>query len=174
MTNSSHNFWDFSLRIYQAAEVAMTCLSLQNKHHLDVNLVLFCLWYGTDYGPMPAPLLERAYKHSASWKENVVQPLRNTRSWMKSNASGEFAEGAEFETLRQRIKTVELDAEKIQQQALESIVHAAPYLGTIDEREKAVIDNLMLLLAMHETPASPELKKLLAILVSHAVPKAAN
>jgi uncharacterized protein (TIGR02444 family) len=169
MTNSSHTFWDFSLRIYQAPEVAIACLSLQNDHRLDVNLVLFCLWYGTDYGRMPAPLLEQAYKHSARWRQNIVQPLRDTRSWMKSNGNGELATNTEFEALRQQIKTVELNAEKIQQHTLEYMVQEAPYIGTEQEKEQAATNNLMQLLVMHGARRSPELDDLLTSLIKKAV-----
>ena len=42
------NLWEFSLSVYGKSGVPDACLTLQNSHGLDVNLVLFCLWLATD------------------------------------------------------------------------------------------------------------------------------
>ena len=43
MTRSRDNpFWNYSLALYARAEVAKTCLALQDRLGLDVNLLLFC------------------------------------------------------------------------------------------------------------------------------------
>ena len=39
-------FWDFSLAVYGRPGVAPACLALQQRHGADVNLLLFCAWFG--------------------------------------------------------------------------------------------------------------------------------
>ena len=39
-------FWQFSGAVYAHPGVAEACLDLQDRHGLDVNLLLFCAWAG--------------------------------------------------------------------------------------------------------------------------------
>ena len=41
-----HPFWEFSLRVYGNGGVPTACLALQERHAIDVNLLLFCAWIG--------------------------------------------------------------------------------------------------------------------------------
>ena len=44
MQNDDGRFWAFSLEVYGRPGVAPACLALQDRHGLDVNLLLFCCW----------------------------------------------------------------------------------------------------------------------------------
>ena len=44
MQNDDGRFWAFSLDVYGRPGVAPACLALQDRHGLDVNLLLFCCW----------------------------------------------------------------------------------------------------------------------------------
>ena len=46
MAFPDHPFWDFSLGIYGWAGIPQACLELQSAHELDVNILLYCLWFG--------------------------------------------------------------------------------------------------------------------------------
>ena len=165
MTNPSHNFWQFSLHLYQAPEVAKACLELQNSHGLDVNMLLFCCWHGTALGALPTDLLKRAYTLSSNWRGNVVQPLRNARTWMKTESPEEFTAQAKFEALRAQIKAVELSAEQMQQYALESMALESTQDAEPLEAESAIRENLKYLLELADTQPSPALDQMLAVLV---------
>jgi len=39
------SFWQFSLAFYQQPEVKTLCLKLQDDHAMNVNILLFLLWY---------------------------------------------------------------------------------------------------------------------------------
>ena len=170
MTNASHNFWEFSLQVYRAPKVADTCLGLQNGYGLDVNLLLFCCWYGKFYGILPTGLLENAYEHSISWRGNVVQPLRNARSWMKTAPAATPLTSPEFEALRQQIKSIELTAEKMQQQALEKLAAESATESRMGDRipetgtGTGVDENLKRLLERYGLQASPALESMLEII----------
>jgi len=123
MSIQSQSFWKFSLELYDRGSVAPACLELQNRFDLDINLVLFCYWYGYAWGEIDTATLNEVVDTSSNWKKNVVQPLRNVRKWMKLN-SGDFhpKQVTHFNNLRQQIKADELDAEKYQQEAMERVV----------------------------------------------------
>ena len=121
MSNPPTKFWEFSLNLYAKPGVSEACLQLQNSFGLDVNLVLFCLWFGHKIGKLKKDILQKALTFSQPWKKEVVQPLRDTRSWMK--ASHQYfskTNDSQFHELRERIKLEELAAEKYQQQVLEA------------------------------------------------------
>ena len=119
MPNESQNFWNFSLDLYSREGVAAACLALQSDYQLDVNLILFCYWYGNYFGEVDEQLLADAVEFSAKWRHHVVQPLRDSRNWMKLNADRNDG----FDKLRERIKADELAAEKYQQERIAALVH---------------------------------------------------
>jgi len=145
MSRSSQNFWNFSVALYAREGVADSCLDLQNTYGIDINLLLFCCWYGRFHGELPDATLQRAIELSLVWKSKIVQPLRNVRQWMKNHAD-EFSrvDHSQFSTLRERIKFDELAAERYQQEMLEQIALADLTRNTItpDECVAANIDKL--------------------------------
>jgi len=123
---------------------------------------------------MPADLLEQAYQHSLKWRENVVQPLRNARTWMKNTGADGTEASSEFEALRQQIKTTELAAEKMQQYALEKMVLELPRASATDSAEAAIQVNFKGLLKLKGIQASPALNRMLAILSNASAEKTVN
>ena len=116
MPNKPQKFWEFSLDLYNREGVANACLELQNSYGLDVNLILYCFWHARNYGEIDLQLLQELIEYSKMWRSRVVQPLRDARSWMKSQAVG----SENFTRLREDIKADELQAEKYQQEQLAS------------------------------------------------------
>ena len=79
-------FWDFSLRFYAQPNVAETCLSLQDKHGVDVNVLLYLLWLANAGKAVPQSELVAIDRHVKVWREDIVIPLRRIRrSIPKSN-----------------------------------------------------------------------------------------
>lgn len=123
MNPANDDLWEFSLTLYAEPGVAASCLSLQNQHGFDVNLVLFCLWYGFRHGVLTEDLLKTALDTADRWRETVVQPLRSLRTRLKRDlVESAYASSPEISALREKIKTAELDAERIQQQELEKLI----------------------------------------------------
>jgi len=117
MPNEPQEFWNYSLQLYKQEGVAAACLELQDAYQLDVNLILFCFWYGSAYGDLDQGLLQNTVELSIEWRAHVVQPLRNARTWMKLNPSP----SGKFTSLRESIKADELIAEKYQQEEMASL-----------------------------------------------------
>ena len=120
------NLWEFSLSVYGKSGVPDACLTLQNSHGLDVNLVLFCLWLATDSRCLAGTEVKEAIALSDAWRQKMISPLRALRTEMKAWPSEEsvsaFSRRTDFEELRNKVKAVELEAEKWQQQMLTSLV----------------------------------------------------
>lgn len=109
-------FWRFSLDFYRRPGVAEACLALQDGDGVDVNLLLFLLWLATAKRRVSAGTVAAVAARAERWREDVVRPLRALRRRLK-DGSDLVAAGA-AEALRTRIKAVELEAERLQQEAL--------------------------------------------------------
>ena len=104
-------FWDFSLDVYGRDGVAAACLALQDRHGIDVNLVLFCLWAGRYGHGVTTAELTRLMAVTRSWQQDVIAPLRAVRRHLKTakQAAGRLSD---------RVKAVELMAEEAEQRML--------------------------------------------------------
>ena len=64
MPNKPQNFWKFSLELYDREGVAAACLALQEEYQLDVNLLLFCYWHGSNFGVIDTERLPAGHRTS--------------------------------------------------------------------------------------------------------------
>ncbi len=127
-------FWDFSLAVYHRPGVADACLALQDRHGLDVNLLLFCCWAASMGRVLDRGTLGAAEAAVATWRNQVVRPMRSLRRRLKREVEG-FPAG-EVEALRGRLLEAELAAERLEQGRLEGFlprpaetVETGPALG---------------------------------------------
>lgn len=109
-------FWDFSLAVYAIEGVAPACLRLQDRHDLDVNLLLYCCWAGQCGVTFDASAMAGILELTAGWTARIVQPLRAVRNVLKGGF--ETMPEAECESLRSAVARLELEAERIEQNAL--------------------------------------------------------
>ena len=109
-------FWNFSLAVYAIEGVAPACLRLQDRHGLDVNLLLYFCWAGQCGVTFDAPVMAGILELTAGWTARVVQPLRAVRRVLKGGF--ETMSEAECESLRGAVAKLELEAERIEQNAL--------------------------------------------------------
>jgi uncharacterized protein (TIGR02444 family) len=112
-----HPFWDFALKVYGAPGVSQACLEVQERHGVDVNVLLFCLWVGeSGRGAMTPAQLSHARDSVHRWHEGVVKKLRGVRRVLKEDSLGAPNEFAD--RLRREIQAREIDAEHIEQLVL--------------------------------------------------------
>jgi uncharacterized protein (TIGR02444 family) len=119
--SSGSPFWRFSLGFYRLPGVAEACIKLQEEAGADVNLLLFLLWHGAQKRRLSHQEVEGLEQEIAVWRELAVVPLRAIRRALKSPAPGLIEAGA-AEAFRTRIKAVELEAERLQQEAMYDLV----------------------------------------------------
>ncbi len=130
-------FWVFSLDFYGRDGVAAACIALQDDHGADVDVVLFALWCASRGRRLDAPGLAAVDAAVAPWRQAVVQPVRQARRALKPAPSHPFDPVAAA-ALRERLLSAEIEAERLQQGALEAL---APAPGT-DDPGRAARDNL--------------------------------
>jgi uncharacterized protein (TIGR02444 family) len=115
---SASPFWTFSLSIYGLPGVPAACLALQDGSGVpvDVNVLLFAL-YGAKAGRgLDEAAVSAVVSLVEAWRRDVVVPLRQARRTLKE-PSGAF-DTPVTAALRQRVKAVELEAERLQQETL--------------------------------------------------------
>jgi len=133
----AHAFWDFSVVLYGRPGVAPACLGLQERHGIDVNLLMFCIWLAeSGRGPISREPLEAAFSAVAEWHAQVVRTLRPLRRRLKY--AFEPVNAGLAKALRARIQKIEIDAEHIEQLTLAaSHAAAAPARDDLDAEERA-------------------------------------
>jgi uncharacterized protein (TIGR02444 family) len=109
-------FWRFSLRFYRQPEVADACIALQDGCGVDVNILLFLLWLATARRRVPLATAQELCAKAAAWRDDVVAPLRTLRRRLKDGST--LVERGAAELFRTRIKSIELEAERLQQEAM--------------------------------------------------------
>lgn len=109
---AARELWAFSLAVYDRPEVAGACLALQDKHGLDVNLLLFCCWAGVRGQKLTRAKLKRLDAAVAGWRQQVVHPLRAARRHLKSERDDDAQD------LRAKIMQLEIEAERQEQTRL--------------------------------------------------------
>lgn len=110
--------WAFTVAMYGRDGVAKLCLDLQDRCDLDVNMLLFMFLLGQKgLAPMSISSLEAAVR---DWRENVIKPLRHTRRHLRNDPR------ASAQDLRQKVKSEELQAERIEQHILCEAVQTVP------------------------------------------------
>jgi len=145
-------FWRFSLSFYALPEVASSCIELQDKAGVDVNLMLFLLFLANDNHTVTKDDVARLDAAIAPWRNDVVIPLRDLRRRLKGGIGSIPA--SESEGFRNMVKRVELEAERLEQSRLER--EAAKFAATETSREAAAKINLAAYAAhLGQFPATP-------------------
>ena len=111
-------FWRFSLRIYGAPGVPAACLTLQDGSGVDVNVLLFGLFAASQGRQLASADVAAIATAIEPWKLGAVVPLRSVRRFLKDTPAG--FETHDIPALRQRVKMMELEAERLQQEVLYS------------------------------------------------------
>ena len=113
---SKSPFWQFSVKFYAVPGVAEACIALQDQAKVDVNILFYLLWNATQGRAFNAADVNEIERRIGPWREVAVVPVRNIRRALKSPPP--VVEPAAAEALRTRVKAVELEAERLQQEAL--------------------------------------------------------
>ncbi|CDZ26732.1 TIGR02444 family protein [Neorhizobium galegae] len=116
--DTGQGLWDFALRLYGAPGVGEACLLLQDESGVDVPVLLFSAWLAKKSVALSPTEIARIDALIADWRNEVVKPLRALRRRLKSGPHP--ASNKETEILRNGVKAIELNAEKIELAVLEA------------------------------------------------------
>jgi uncharacterized protein (TIGR02444 family) len=122
-------FWQFSLDLYERPGVAEACLALQDRHGLNVNILLWCCWHAAEGRALGAAEIAEAEARTATLDVTVVRPLRAMRRRLKEGVPGVSSEDAD--DLRTAIKAAEFGAEKVAQSLLAAEPAGSPHAGPL-------------------------------------------
>ncbi len=112
-------FWQFSVKFYAEPDVAQACIDLQDQAGVDVNILFFLLWNATQNRALNNTEVAALERDIGAWRDMAVVPLRNVRRALKTPPL--VMAPQEAEGFRTRIKAVELEAERLQQEAMYSL-----------------------------------------------------
>ena len=137
----NHPFWDFSLRVYGGDGVAPACLRLQEKHGVDVNVLLHCCWLAVSgRGALEREQVVDLNEGVADWHAEIVRGLRAVRKRLKEPVGGENRELAL--SLRQRVQKLEIDSEHIEQLMLAATTDKIPTTSASSDAHEAANANV--------------------------------
>src|ERR1700735_166634 len=117
-------FWRFSLKFYRQGGVSEACIDLQDSFGVDVNLLLFLLWLASDDRRLSAADVKLLDDNVRDWRNLTIVPIRDARRKLKDAAT--LGEPIRQEAFRNKVKAVELEAERLQQEALYEFSRSGP------------------------------------------------
>jgi uncharacterized protein (TIGR02444 family) len=126
-TSAETPFWRFSLKFYRQAGVSEACIALQDNCGIDVNLLLFLLWLASDDRQLSSDEVQMLDDNVRDWRNLTIVPIRDTRRKLKGVET--LVAPAKQEAFRTKVKAIELEAERLQQEALYEFTKSGP-LGT--------------------------------------------
>ncbi|WP_294732431.1 TIGR02444 family protein [uncultured Pseudomonas sp.] len=122
------DLWSFALSTYARPGVEDACLRLQAQG-ADVCLVLCGLWL-EQRGVAAQPSRLQALRQMAGpWQAEVVEPLRHVRTQWRPLGQHD----AELGALRERVKALELEAERLLLLRLEGVAQDWPMAEVKDQ-----------------------------------------
>jgi uncharacterized protein (TIGR02444 family) len=121
---SSSPFWRFSLGFYRMDGVPEACLALQDRGGADVNIVLFLLWTASQGRRLSSDAVQALTDKVRTWQSDVIAPIRNLRRMLKD--APPLLDKGTAEVFRTKIKALELEAERLQQEAMFALGPSLP------------------------------------------------
>ena len=94
---------------------------------VDVNLLLFLFWLAAGGRQLAADEVKKLDDQVRDWRNLTIIPIRDARRKLKGAAT--LVEPGKQEAFRTKVKAVELEAERLQQEALYAFTQSGP-LGT--------------------------------------------
>lgn len=122
---SKSPFWRFSVKFYAVPGVAPACIELQDQAGVDVNIFFFLLWNAAQGRTFTEAEVRELESLIGAWRDMAVVPLREVRRALKAPPAimpPDTAEG-----FRTRIKAVELEAERLQQEAMYDLAQSGRF-----------------------------------------------
>ncbi len=126
-TQTETPFWRFSLKFYRQTGVSDACIAMQDGCGIDVNLLLFLFWLAAGGRQLSADEVKKLDDQVRDWRNLTIVPIRDARRKLKGAAT--LVEPGKQEAFRTKVKAIELEAERLQQEALYAFTQAGP-LGT--------------------------------------------
>ena len=112
--------WDWAVAAYGAPGVSDACVALQDNHEQNVPVLLWSAWIAVTGRDPDEETIEAACDTARAWDGVVVAPLRSIRRTLKAPIP-DIDDGPRL-SVRDRVKALELEAERHLLEALEALV----------------------------------------------------
>jgi uncharacterized protein (TIGR02444 family) len=134
-TSTETPLWRFSLHFYRQAGVSDACIALQDACGVDVNLLLFLFWLAAGQRQLSVAEIKQLDEAVRGWRDLTIVPIRDIRRNLKGVAT--LVEAQKQEAFRNKIKAIELEAERLQQEALFGMTRTGPLGSEAAPRDAA-------------------------------------
>ncbi|GAB5415511.1 MAG: hypothetical protein Cons2KO_31140 [Congregibacter sp.] len=143
------DLWEFVLALYAQDSVPPLCLQLQEDYELDVVLLLFAVWAGSERLRLSQVTLSALRRATDDWRSHMVLPLRAQRKQWRDSAvhTREYnaAKALEVEAERQQLQ-LQLSALS---ETPDSLIPAEPVDVKADSSQACVRENLLACLSLY-------------------------
>ncbi len=129
VVNMCADLWSFALSFYARPGVEADCLRLQEQG-ADVCLLLCGAWLEQRGVVLKLERVQALRQIARPWQTQVVEPLRQVRTQWRAMAQ----QDAQLRVLRERLKALELDAERALLTRLDALVQAWPTGEATDQQ----------------------------------------
>ncbi len=119
--NMNADLWSFALSTYARPGVEAACLRLQEQR-ADVCLLLCGAWLEQRGVALEPGRVRTLQQLARPWQAQVIEPLRQLRMQWRAMAQ----QDEQLAALRERVKALELDAERQLLTRLEALTQAWP------------------------------------------------
>jgi uncharacterized protein (TIGR02444 family) len=114
VSGAAASFWDWALAAYDRPGVAEACLALQDDHGQQTAYLLWAAWASP-----PAGALADGAELARHWETAILGPVRQSRRALKTPLAP--VEDDARLAVRETVKAVELDLERLLMAALERL-----------------------------------------------------
>ncbi|MCB1969579.1 MAG: TIGR02444 family protein [Geminicoccaceae bacterium] len=119
--------WPFVITFYGKPGIARGLIALQDRHGLDVDLLLWGLWVGHEcHHRLDDAQRRTARARVGSWQTRVMRPLREARRHIRDHAPLGEDEHERVDALREEVLELEIRLERVELDVLEAIVADCP------------------------------------------------
>jgi uncharacterized protein (TIGR02444 family) len=133
------SLWKFASTYYLYPGVAELCLTLQDIANADINMLLTAAWLGNEGHRWEVEEVQTIVLACERWRAICLLPLRKMRRDLKELVGAD--------NWYQRIKALELEAERQQLQWIEDATLRVSEVSDTTDRTLVIADNLAVYLA---------------------------
>lgn len=117
VTFEDHPFWDYAIEVYGRDGVSAALIALQDRHKLDVNMLLLSLWAShSGRGILNDAEMDYALQVSSGWNPEIVCGLRRVRILLRDEIS--LVPKELSDAVRKHVLALEIDCEHVEQLAM--------------------------------------------------------
>jgi uncharacterized protein (TIGR02444 family) len=113
----SHPFWDYSLAVYRRDGMSPALITFQDRHGLDVNILLLSLWVGqSGRGILDEADFAHVLGVSANWNPEIVCAVRAVRIRLREQI--DLVPKELSDVVRKELLGLEIECEHVEQLSL--------------------------------------------------------